>query len=164
MNFFSKKDGTGRERLPVWILIVGAALGIGLLLLGGYSREQAGTEEPAPITAREETDAYRAYLEAEIERLCASMGLPDACVVVTLGGSFAQNYATELHDGNEEYVILGGGSSAHALLLSESAPEIVGIGVICPSGADPALLDEVVALLSTALDTPTNRIWVTTPK
>ena len=160
-----KKDGRAKERLPVWILIVGAVVGIALLLFGGMGAKQQDSELPTDTPdANAATDAYRQHLEEEIRALCASLGVRDPCVVVTLSGSFEQVYATEQKSNGEEYVILGSGSTAHALLLAQNAPEIMGIGVICASPQNAALLDELVTLLATSFHTPSNRIYVTAPK
>ena len=82
-------------------------------------------------------------------------------VVVTLSGSFESVYATEWPDGNEEYVILGSGSSAAPIYLSRSAPEIAGIGIVCSGGANDNVKRELIALLSATFHISSNRIYIT---
>ena len=159
-----KKEGTGLDRLPPWLLPAAALLGICLLLLGGNaarSTEPTKTEELySPST--DEALLYQAYLEERVERICRSVsGIGSVTVIVTLSGGYESVYATELTEKGEEYVIVGNGSSAEALLLSRKAPGIVGIGVVCHGSASAAARHELISLLSAGLGVPSNRIYVT---
>ena len=105
---------------------------------------------------------YQDYLEKRIKTLCESVsGVRNVTVVVTLSGSFESVYATEWPDGNEEYVILGSGSSASPIYLSRSAPEIAGIGIVCSGGANDNVRRELISLLSATFHISSNRIYIT---
>ena len=73
-------------------------------------------------------------------------------------------YATELINGNEEYVIVGSGSSSSALLLCRREPEIAGIGVVCCGGGNADVRRELLSLLSATLHVSGNRIYITEAK
>ena len=159
--FFKKNNDGSAKKMPIWILIIGGVLGIALILFGSHeSTAPEPMEEPTTVT---ETDTvrYQEHLETRIEELCVSMGLGEVSAIVTLDGSFREIYATEWRGENEEYVIVGSGSSAQALLLSRKAPEIMGIGVVCRVPLSPMKNNELVALLSATFHTPTNRIHIT---
>ena len=171
MIFFQKnKDGDVQSNVKMkWLLpAVGALLGILLLLWGGNmekSPNNADSSAEQISTPQSELDAYQIYLEGRVRTLCQSVeGVDNVTVAVTLTGCFEEIYATEWIDGNEEYVIIGSGSSASALYLSRNAPEIAGIGVVCRGGGNTDVRRELLALLSATFHVPANRIYITEAK
>ena len=162
MFSFLKADGKNGGGKIFWILLA-AALGIALLLFGSTSGKD--TEEEAPKEYRAEEDElliYQNYLEERIRVLCETVGgVRNVTVAVTLSGSFEAVYATEWKNGNEEYVILGSGSSASALYLSRATPEIAGIGIVCEGGSSERIRCELIALLGATFNVSTHRIYVT---
>ena len=152
-----------RRRIRRILILGGTLLGIFCLLLGGTQLASKPKEEPSTVYSPTEDEMilYQNYLEGRIEELCRSVkGVSNVTAVVTLSGSFSTVYATEWKDGNEEYVILGSGSSAEALPLSRAAPTIDGIGIVCTGGGNPTLASQLSALLAASFHVPTNRIYV----
>lgn len=162
-GFLQKENGTQNGRAKLWLLLICGAVGVLLLLFGSGGKQQATTESTPPYsTATDELVIYQDYLETRIKKLCESVsGVRNVTVVVTLSGSFESVYATEWPDGNEEYVILGSGSSASPIYLSRSAPEIAGIGIVCSGGANDHIRCELIALLSATFHISSNRIYIT---
>ena len=159
------KKGTLKEngKLRLYLLLGCGLLGILLILFGSSSKttEKTPTETPYS-TSTDELVIYQDYLEARIKKLCESVsGVRNVTVVVTLSGSFESVYATEWPDGNEEYVILGSGSSASPIYLSRSAPEIAGIGIVCSGGSNDNVRRELISLLSATFHISSNRIYIT---
>lgn len=161
---FGKDGGSGKWKLVV--ILAGAALGILLLLFGSTEKTVQKPEVESVYTpAKDEMVIYQEYLEDRIKSMCQSVtGVGNATVIVTLSGGFESVYATEINGEKEEYVIIGSGSSAQALFLSRNAPDIAGIGVVCDGGNSPTVQNELIALLSSALRIPTNRIHVSKAK
>lgn len=158
------KKGAMKEngRLRLYLLLGCGLLGILLIVFGssGKKVEQSNTEKPYS-TAEDELIIYQDYLEQRIKTLCESVsGVRNVTVVVTLSGTFESVYATEWPDGNEEYVILGSGSSASPIYLSRSAPEIAGIGIVCSGGANDNVRRELISLLSATFHISSNRIYI----
>ena len=158
------KKGAMKEngRLRLYLLLGCGVLGILLIVFGssGKKVEQSNTEKPYS-TATDELVIYQDYLEERIKTLCESVsGVRNVTVVVTLSGTFESVYATEWPDGNEEYVILGSGSSAAPIYLSRSAPEIAGIGIVCSGGANDNVRRELISLLSATFHISSNRIYI----
>lgn len=162
------KSNENREeknsKLKVWIIVIGAVVGIALILLGGSGARDTPEEEQGNVytPSEDEMVLYQNYLEERVKALCESVeGVGSVTAIVTLSGGFESVYATELIDGNEEYVIIGSGSSATALFLSRKAPEIAGVGIVCHGGASANARQELISLISATFHIPTNRIYVT---
>ncbi len=162
MFAFLKSEGDPQKRKKTILLLVAGALGILLLLLGGMSFDK--TEAPGESVYEPQQDEvviYQAYLEKEMKSLCEEVaGVKNVTVAVTLAGGFESVYATEERNGDEEYVILGSGSSAKALYLTRYAPDIVGVGIVCTGGGSQTVQNRLIPLLSTAFGISSNRIYV----
>ncbi|MBQ9773187.1 MAG: hypothetical protein IJW30_00810 [Clostridia bacterium] len=150
----------------LWLIVIGAAVGILLLLFGGSSEKEEAVVQSEPYNlSTDELVIYQNYLESEIRSLCESVsGVSNITVAVTLSGSFESVYATEWKDENEEYVIIGSGSSAQALYLTRSAPKIAGIGIVCRGGGSERVRNELIPLLAASFHVSSNRIYITEAK
>lgn len=163
-SFLSKKNASGvAKKPPIWVLLLGAVLGIGLLLLG--SCEGENTEPPIAATydlQNDELILYQTHLEGRVKELCQSVSGAGnvSTVIVTLEGGFGAEYAVDLSGGSEKYVLIGSGNGESGLLLSRNAPKIVGIGVVCSGGGSASVRQELTLLLSSALDVPCNHIYI----
>ena len=162
--FGNREDGEEKKgKVQLWLILIGAIVGVALILFG--SSNQTKEEEPAQklySPTEDELVLYQNYLEERVKVLCESVeGVSGVTAVVTLSGSFESVYATELSDGNEEYVIIGSGSNATALFLSRSAPEIAGIGIVCYGGSNVSVRRELISLISATFHLPSNRIYIT---
>ena len=144
------------------LLLACAVIGVVLILVGSSTQGAESTTEQQPYTTEaDEVVIYQNYLEERIRSLCESVnGVSKVTVALTLSGGFESLYATEYHDGNEEYVLLGSGANAKALYLGRSAPTITGIGIVC-RGATESARYELISLLAATFHISTNRIYVT---
>lgn len=158
-------DGERSGRLRILIIVGCALLGIFLLLYGGgafHTEASQKTEAAAYSVAEDELIRYQEHLESRIRVLCESVaGVGDVRVFVTLSSGYQSVYATEETESGEEYVILGSGSSATALLLGRESPKISGIGIVCSGGANATVKRELTSLLCTTFCIPSNRVYVT---
>ncbi|MBE6627494.1 MAG: hypothetical protein E7629_01060 [Ruminococcaceae bacterium] len=162
-SFWKNQDGESPQKIYAWILLLGVIAGVALLFLGNRD-DMTGTDPQATDyeLSRDEIIIYQNYLEEKVKRLCATVdGVGSVNVIVTLERGFTSEYAVEYRDGNEEYVIIGSGTSQNGLLLGRNAPKIAGVGVVCHGGMNPSVQRELTALLSAALNLPSNRIYVT---
>ncbi len=164
--FHKNEDGTTNPKAFKWILLIGAAVGVLLLLLGGKSPTvEKAAENTIYVPKEDELVIYQEYLEERVETICRSVrGVGSVTAIVSLEGGFHSEYATELKDGDEQYVILGNGSSAQALFLSRNAPDIAGIGVVCQGAENATVREELIELLSATFRVPSNRIHITQAK
>lgn len=161
---FLKRNENGESPLSKkgLLILLLALVGVGLLLFGGKVSAADETVTQSTYSPQEdELVLYREHLEERIQTLCQSVsGVGSVRVAVTLSGSYKAVYATESKNGNEEYVILGSGSSASALLLSKETPSIIGVGVVCSGNFNVGVKSELTALIAAAFDVPTNRIYI----
>lgn len=161
-DFLKKGTSSEKGRLRLYLLLGCGLIGILLILFGSSGKKtEDATQETPYSTSSDELVIYQDYLEERIKTLCESVsGVRNVTVVVTLSGTFESVYATEWPDGNEEYVILGSGSSASPIYLSRSAPEIAGIGIVCSGGANDNIRRELISLLSATFHISSNRIYI----
>ena len=159
------ESGDRSSKLKLILILGGALLGIFLLLFGsGAFHTKGNTTEIGTDTANHEQILidYQSYLESKVKSICESVnGVGNVTVIVTLDSGFESVYAIEMNDGNEQYVVLGSGSSASALLLTESPPAVRGIGVVCTGGNNATVRRELTALLSAVFHITSNRIYIT---
>jgi stage III sporulation protein AG len=156
----------------LWIVILGALIGLGLLVLGSLElpifekKEQGNSTE---LGAQSELQSYREQLSNEIALLCTQVrGVGKVRVVVTLSGGYEYVYACDVQSKTDEdsstweesYVLVGSGSSQAPLLLMRRQPGIAGVGIVCEGGADPYVQNELTALISAAFGIGTNKIHV----
>ena len=157
-----KKKGTLK------IVIVGFAVGVALLAIGSFVLGDGATDESASNATNTPTYStfieYKESIRTEIEQTCLKInGVSSAHAVVFFDGAGESKYAQNTQSGNNEkneYVIIGSGSSSHALYLGESLPPISGIGVVCNTGGSDAIKNEIAALLAAAYGLPLTRVYV----
>ena len=167
---FSKRGDAAtpeeKNRGRLLIILIGACLGIILLVFGGELTERQ--EEPISadtVSNEQDLNDYRKDLEERIRLLCESVeGVGNVHVAITLECGYEEIYATEIVNGEERPVVVGSGSSASALPVTRREPIIAGIGVVCSGGGNSDVRRELIALLSSAFHVSGNRIYVTEAK
>lgn len=162
-GFFKQKSGEEKgKNVKLLLLVLGAVVGLFLLLWGGSSQKEEAEVTATPYDlGTDELVIYQNYLEKEIRTLCESVkGVSNVTVAVTLSGSFESVYATEWQGDNEQYVIIGSGSSASALYLTRSAPSIAGIGIVCRGGGSDSVRNELIPLLAATYHVSSHRIYI----
>ncbi|MBQ8140462.1 MAG: hypothetical protein IJ038_02060 [Clostridia bacterium] len=151
------------------LLILGAAVGVLLLVYGSYA-ELAGDsgENEAEGTSAElsmDPDEYARETEERIAQICSGVrGVKNVKVVVTLSGGYNAVYAQNSQSGSSgyknEFVLTGNGSSEKPLLIGYSAPQISGVGIVCVGGGDSSIRQEIISLVGAAFGVSTNKIYV----
>ena len=160
VNYMKKK---GKLKL----VILGFAVGIAFLLLGSFAfadKDKNKTDDFVSENTYEAFLEYKETLRLEIEGLCLSVGgVRNVHAVVFFDGLGESIYAQNTQFGNtekKEYVIIGSGSSSHALYLGESLPQLSGIGIVCDTGESENIKNEIAALLAAAYGLPLTRVYV----
>ena len=151
------------------IALVCITVGVLLLIFGnriGKHENTVTSDAPPGGTVTRTTEEYRADLEARMEGICAQVaGVGAVDVIVTLEGGFEYVYAYDIKStvGGEStsYITIGSGDNESLVYITERAPAITGIGVVCSGGMDAAVRREVTSLLSAAFGVGSNKIYVT---
>lgn len=157
----------------LWIVLLGAVIGVGLLLIGSvdlpFGKDKGESGTAAADDGQSELSAYRQQLEQQVASLCGRVcGVGEVQVMITLSGGYEYVYARDeqsktagdTYSYEQSYVIVGSGSSRSPLQLVRRQPEVAGVGIVCTGGADPDVQNELTALISAALGIGTNKIHV----
>lgn len=157
-----------KKKGAVWLVVIGFVIGAILLIVGSFAFDGDKGESGGEVDR--EADSYTSFFEykeslrREIEETCLCVkGVKSVHAVVFFDGVGESKYAQNYQSGSTqkvEYVIIGSGSSSHALYLGESLPPLSGIGVVCDTGGSEALKNEIAALLAAAYGLPLTRVYV----
>ena len=130
------------------ILLIGLAVGVMLLFLGGHSEK----EEPTVIT--EDSFSFEDYEKGLASRL---EEISDVHVMLTL----EQSYAEQLAGAEGDYLTVRESDGGQGTVtVSRIAPKVKGVAVICQGGSHTERQKEIIAMLSSLLDLPSHRIFV----
>lgn len=153
------------------LIVIALAIGFTLLIIGGlelFDDNEQGRADSIDGDKYESFYEYKEELEREIRFMCESIsGVEAVSVVAFFDGVGESVYAQNTQSGTSErneYVIIGSGSSSHALYLGEALPEISGIGVICKTGGQEDIRSELSALLAATYGLSMTRIYVAEAK
>lgn len=130
--------------------------------LPGNKEQETRTENEISF---ENADIYASGTE---EKLCGMLseieGVGKAKVMLTITSTEEYVYAETQKTGDSrsenDYVVIDKGSQKEALLKKINNPAISGVLVICEGGDDPKVCEQVYLAVSTALNIPTNKIYV----
>ncbi len=114
-------------------------------------------------------ETYNEQLEIKLEKILTEIdGVGKAQVLVNISSTEEYVYAEEIKQGTAQsensYVIIDKGSQKGALVKKINNPSVSGIIIVCEGGDDPKICEKVYKAVSTALNMPTNRIYVTEMK
>lgn len=158
----SKKGGLfarlgGKRRVP--LLIVGAMLGVLLLLLGSVgTAEDEGESGDALATRAAELVMYEQTLEKDLAALCdAVSGVSHVRVFVSFESGYVMKYTT---DGEGTPITVGSGSKEQALFETVVPPRVAGVGIVCAGGDRASVQQTLTELVSAALGISSNRVSV----
>ncbi|MBQ2676605.1 MAG: hypothetical protein IJF54_04285 [Clostridia bacterium] len=162
------------------ILIIIGLVGIALIFLSSViPKKQQATAQNADITA----DQYARLIEQQLSDTVEQIVGGKVKVLVTLSSGVEYVYASEIKEdsdkledsaGNEKskqqqkdssekkFVIINDESGKEIpLTITEIMPQIKGVVVVCSGGENEAVSGVVTKAITTALDIPESRVWVT---
>ena len=144
------------------VFAVMAVLGIILML---FADDDSKKEDGALSIEDMDPTAYAKEVEERVEELCNRIdGVSSTYAVVTLKGGYKAIYALDMQSGGSnsknQTVIIGSGSAEKGLLIGYENPEIAGIGIVCSGGDDYSIKKNIISVVSSAFDIPSNKIFV----
>lgn len=148
----------------VLLLILCAFLGVMLMLFGGNDSNSDVKSEEGLQTL--DPNAYAVRVEEQVEELCNRIdGVSGTYAVVALKGGYRALYASDEQQGSSnrknQTVVIDNGSEEQGLLIGYENPEISGIGIVCSGGNDYNIRKDIISIVSSAFDLPSNKIFVT---
>ena len=151
------------KRAVVMALLV-AFIGVILVLASTCDADKDDDKSEIRVETLD-PDAYAREIEEKVEELCNKIdGVSSTHAVVTLRGGYRAIYAADRQSGSsnskDQIVVIGSGSNEKPLLIGYENPEIAGIGIVCSGGDDARKREEVISVVSSAFDIPTNKIFV----
>ncbi len=158
----------GNKDRKIRIFIAIGLVGIGLIALSEWLPRRQAADTPVAGTA-----VSVAQVEAALEdRMTALIrqvaGVGDCRVLVTLesGSRFVyageQNYAggADTYNLGEKTLVVETDSGPVGLLVTEIQPRVNGVAVVCDGGDNPAVCQQVTALVCAALNISSGRVCV----
>ncbi len=117
----------------------------------------------------EDSNQYKTLLEDGLEELLVSIeGVGKSKIMINVSETKEFVYAEEITNSSERYeneiVIIDKSSGDEPLIRKMKTPVISGAIIVCEGGDDPKICEKVYKAVSTALNLPTNRIYVTEMK
>ena len=148
------------------IYLAAAAVCAALLLMFRAQRSpETPKEEPIEPEVKTIMD-YADSLEEELKGIISEIqGVGEASVMVTVRGSEEKVFARDT-SGDEEHkdekTVLAGNKDA--ILQNIRYPEVTGVLIVCTGGEKPTVKEKVVNAVSTVLNIPTGKVYVTNRK
>lgn len=161
------KKKLGEKPAPRLLIYSAAAIICVLLLLflknpSGDGDDVRIPDIPADDIKPEAAD-YAAELEDKLRLIVSEIdGVGKVSVMVTVSGSEEKIYAENISESDgrsdTETVIIG---SKEALLKEIRRPEVTGVLIVCSGGDRAQVKEKVVNAVSTVLNIPTSKVYVT---
>ena len=149
------------SRGAVLIFAFLALVGIVIIMLSGGN----GTEKDEVSFEDLDPASYAKQVEERVEALCNKIdGVSGTYAVVTLKGGYRAIYASDSQasggSSKSQIVLIGSGAGEKGLLIGYENPEISGIGIVCSGGDDYNIRKNIIAVVSSAFNISTNKIFV----
>ena len=138
-----------------------------LILVSDFNKEEEKERSDADVNVLSFTSA-ELYADETEKRLCETLteieGVGKAKVMLTITSTEEYVYAESVKSGASQtensYVIIDKGSQKEALVKKINNPAISGVLIVCEGGDDPKVCERIYNAVSTALNIPTNKIYV----
>lgn len=138
-----------------------------LILVSDFKGEEEKERSDADVNVLSFTSA-ELYADETEKRLCETLteieGVGKAKVMLTITSTEEYVYAESIKSGASQtensYVIIDKGSQKEALVKKINNPAISGVLIVCEGGDDPKVCERIYNAVSTALNIPTNKIYV----
>lgn len=136
------------------ILIVISGKQSDTLKQGSISNSEGASKNDQKFSFSEYEDVLEKRLAEMISKISGSSSVS---VMVVIESSYKSDIAER--NGNYTLIRTENGEQA-GLVLSETAPTVRGVAVICSNGDDPTIQKKIITMLSSLLNIPTAHIFV----
>lgn len=148
------------------VLIAAGIVLMLIILLSDFSGKDDKDKSASDVNSDFLTaDTYTLNMEEKLREILISIeGVGKAEVLVNVSSTEEYVYAEEYRQGTNQtessIVVIDKGSAKSALVKKVNNPGVSGIVIVCEGGDDPKICEKVYKAVSTALNIPTNRIYV----
>lgn len=179
-SLFDKLAGNESYRK---IIIIACVIGVALIFLSGYFKPDTTAAQSTSSQPTMTAEQYASQLESSLTDVVTRIqGVGTAKVLVTLERNTEYVYATEVKRSNQTTEDKSGGSTTKneanddtdtkyilvkdadgaqkALAVTEVQPIIKGVVVVCDGGDNPAVQQNIINAVTTALDITSVRVCV----
>ena len=113
--------------------------------------------------------AYCTELEEQLEQTLSTIqGVGTCDVMITIRSTSIYQYAkdesrsdsSDRVEQKQDYVLIGNGTSEHALVQSIRYPEIQGVVIVCDGGENAVVKEQVYQVAAATLQIKNNQIYV----
>ncbi len=147
------------------------AVGLLLIMISTVLPDKEQSAPSAEISETADNESYRIETESRLKEFLEKIdGAGDVEVYLTVGSSEKYVYASEEKkvktdnktEEENKYVIFG--SEKEPLVETVETPEITGAVIACTGGGSSVVEERIYKAVSSALDIPTSKIYVTKMK
>ncbi len=137
------------------------AVGTVLIALGMFLGKSDENTKKESVQSFSYAD-YEKDVEERIKTIVTELGgISDVSVMITLESTSSYSYAENSSDGKNEYVtVKDKEGNESGVIISENAPGIRGVALVCSGADSPEKRLEIIKLLSALLSIPQNRVYV----
>ena len=177
-------DGIGREfkgvlkdysdgKVTVQGVVVLGLLGMLCILASSCFSKPKETDTQQTNHSSEDSvlaaSAYCTELEEQLEQTLSTIqGVGTCDVMITLRSTSIYQYAkdesrsdsSDRVEQKQDYVLIGNGTSEHALVQSIRYPEIQGVVIVCDGGENAVVKEQVYQVAAATLQIKNNQIYV----
>lgn len=160
MNEEKLKRVTSNKK--IWIIVVGLAVGLGLITWGS-GVTSVDSESEKEVKKEMSEISYADKMEEKLEGFLGSIDeIESVRVFLTYDGGNEYEYAEKGKNGEgaADYLIIKNDDGEEAAIIKEIYPKIRGVAIVCTGGNSPTVKEKVTELVSAALGIPTNKISV----
>ncbi len=162
------------------IVIVAGILGVALIFISTFTSGKQEKNQKENISSSQSAinltdDEYKLNLENSLKEIISNInGVGNINVMVTMQSSTQKEYATEKKIDTESassktsdktetsYIkIKDSDGTEHAIPITEYAPKVRGVVVICDGGDQPFIKERVTQAVIAAVDVSSNHVYVT---
>lgn len=143
-----------KEKKGLFILIIGAVIGIILIFADSTPKKQIEQNGDSLLQIKQ----YTQELEERLEKIISTIsGVSDVRVLITLESGSELIYASDDSENTEKHVVVNNG----LVLVKENLPKIKGVAVVCKGGNNAELKTKITELTCSVLGLYSTRVYVT---
>lgn len=160
------------EKAVQGVVVLGLLGMLCILASSCFSKPKETNTQPTSHSSEDSVLAASAYcteLEEQLEQTLSTIqGVGTCDVMITLRSTSIYQYAkdesrsdsSDRVEQKQDYVLIGNGTSEHALVQSIQYPEIQGVVIVCDGGENAVVKEQVYQVAAATLQIKNNQIYV----